>query len=65
MRPFKNRKNLHVLLNSTVARVLINTTTRSAYGVEVFVNGNKRIMYANKEVIVSGGTKDQFKLQRF
>lgn len=62
LRPFRNRKNLHILLNSTVTKVLINTTTRNAYGVEVLVNGNKQLLYANKEVIVSGG-KDLANLQ--
>lgn len=56
LRPFKQRRNLQILLNSTVSRVLINSSTKSAYGVEVFNNGQKQVIYASKEVIVSGGT---------
>lgn len=55
LRPFKNRRNLHILMNSTVTRVLINSNTKSAYGIEVLNNGAKQVIYASKEVIVSGG----------
>ncbi|KAK9872827.1 hypothetical protein WA026_019611 [Henosepilachna vigintioctopunctata] len=55
LRPFKNRKNLNILMNSTVTRILINTTTKQAYGVEVINNGIKQVIYASKEVIISGG----------
>jgi glucose dehydrogenase (acceptor) len=55
LRPFKNRRNLHILMNSTVTRVLINTTTKQTYGVEVINNGVKQVVYSSKEVIVSGG----------
>lgn len=55
LRPFKHRRNLHILMNSTVTRVLINTTTKQAYGIEVINNGIKQVIYARKEVIVSGG----------
>ncbi|KAJ8939715.1 hypothetical protein NQ314_011001 [Rhamnusium bicolor] len=55
LRPFKHRRNLHILMNATVSRVLINTTTKQAYGVEVLNEGKKQIIYASKEVIVSGG----------
>ncbi|CAH1111729.1 unnamed protein product [Psylliodes chrysocephalus] len=55
LRPFKNRQNLHILLNSTVTKVLINTTTKQAYGVEVLREGKKSTIYAIKEVILSGG----------
>ncbi|XP_019869240.2 glucose dehydrogenase [FAD, quinone] [Aethina tumida] len=56
LRPFKNRRNLHILMNATVTRVLINTTTKQAYGVEVLNSGLKQVIYASKEVILSGGT---------
>jgi len=55
LRPFKNRKNLHILLNSTVTRVLINQTTKQAYAVELLNNGVKQVIYANKEIVISGG----------
>lgn len=56
IRPFKNRRNLHILMNATVTKVLINTTTKKAYGVEVLRKGTKENIYATKEVIVSGGS---------
>lgn len=55
LRPFKHRRNLQILLNATVSRVLINTSTKSAYGVEVLNNGQKQVIYSSKEVIISGG----------
>ncbi|CAH1975010.1 unnamed protein product [Acanthoscelides obtectus] len=55
LRPFNQRTNLHVLMNATVTRVLINNTTKQAYGVEVLKHGQKQLIYASKEVIVSGG----------
>lgn len=55
IRPFKNRRNLHILMNATVTKVLINSTTKKAYGVEVLRKGAKENIYATKEVIVSAG----------
>ncbi|KAL3271400.1 hypothetical protein HHI36_021881 [Cryptolaemus montrouzieri] len=55
LRPFKHRRNLNILMNSTVTRILINTTTKQAYGIEVINNGIKQVIYASKEVIISGG----------
>lgn len=55
IRPFKNRKNLDILMNTTVTKVLVNKSTKQAYGVEILTNGNKKIIYSKKEVIVSGG----------
>ncbi|KAF5285224.1 hypothetical protein FQR65_LT13339 [Abscondita terminalis] len=55
LRPFVNRSNLHIMMNATATRVLINSSTKSAYGVEVLNNGKKQVVYASKEVIVSGG----------
>lgn len=56
LRPHKNRPNLNVLLNTTVSRVLINSTTKRAYGVELLAaDGTTRHIRASKEVVVSGG----------
>ncbi|CAG9861747.1 unnamed protein product [Phyllotreta striolata] len=55
LRPFTRRNNLHVLLNATVSKVLINASTKEAYGVEVLQDGKRTSVYATKEVIVSGG----------
>lgn len=55
LRPVKERGNLHVLLNTTVARVLVNDR-KEAYGVEVIRGDGTRQTYnAKLEVIVSGG----------
>lgn len=42
-------------MNTTVTKVLINTTTKKVYGIEVLRKGSKENIYATKEVIVSGG----------
>lgn len=55
LRPVKNRPNLHVMLNSTVTRILINQTLKEAYGVEVFTNGRLETFLAKNEVILSAG----------
>ncbi|XP_066149017.1 glucose dehydrogenase [FAD, quinone] [Euwallacea fornicatus] len=55
IRPFKNRKNLDILMNATVTRVLVNPQSNEAYGVEVLKDGTMQVIYASKEVIVSGG----------
>lgn len=47
-------------MNATVTRVLINTNTKQAYGVEVLHDGKKQVIYASKEVIVSGGRSKRF-----
>ncbi|KAL0867473.1 hypothetical protein ABMA27_008259 [Loxostege sticticalis] len=56
LRPAKHRANLHVMLNATVTRVLINQTTRQAYAVEVRnSHGGTEVIFANNEIILSGG----------
>ncbi|KAJ8949205.1 hypothetical protein NQ318_021698 [Aromia moschata] len=55
LRPFKRRKNLHIQMGTIVSRVLINSVTKQAYGVETIKDGKKQIIYASKEVILSAG----------
>lgn len=57
LRPARDRPNLHVWLNATVTRVLIDPKKKSAYGVEVRRGGDARTerVSARNEVIVSGG----------
>ncbi|XP_025205894.1 glucose dehydrogenase [FAD, quinone] isoform X2 [Melanaphis sacchari] len=57
LRPAKDRSNLHVMLNTTVTRVLIDPKKKAAYGVEVYSGTDGRIISINarQEVIVSGG----------
>lgn len=53
LRPARLRPNLHVMLNTTVARVLINQTTRQAYAVEVRNSqGGTEVIFANNEIIL-------------
>ncbi|XP_050539422.1 glucose dehydrogenase [FAD, quinone]-like [Daktulosphaira vitifoliae] len=53
--PARKRKNLHVKKYSTVTKILIDSVSKTAIGVE-FVNGRKKYrVYARKEVIVSSG----------
>ncbi|KAI5651962.1 GMC oxidoreductase domain-containing protein [Phthorimaea operculella] len=54
LNPVKNRKNLKVIKNSLVSKVLINKKGQ-AYGVEVDQGGKKFKVYAKQEVILSAG----------
>lgn len=57
LRPIKDRPNLHFLLNTTVSKILINTTTKEAYGIEVMKHdGQRESILTKKEVILSAGT---------
>ncbi|CAH1132792.1 unnamed protein product [Ceutorhynchus assimilis] len=55
LRPIRLRKNFHLSLYSHVTRILIDPTTRRAYGVEFIKHGIKHKILAKKEVILSGG----------
>lgn len=56
IRPARMRNNLHILLNTTVTKVLIQPNTKTVLGVEVSDQfGSMRKILAKKEVIVSGG----------
>ncbi|XP_071448090.1 glucose dehydrogenase [FAD, quinone] [Hetaerina americana] len=60
LRPARARPNLDILLDTLATRVLINATTKRAYGVEYIrmkdnpENRTERA-YARKEVVLSGG----------
>jgi len=55
LNPVRNRNNLHVTLESTVTKVLIDPSTNRTIGVE-FVKHNQIIrVFANKEVILCAG----------
>lgn len=57
LRPVHNRRNLRVLTNAQVTRILISEWEKRAYGVElVDKNGRKRMVKCGKEVILSAGT---------
>lgn len=56
LRPVKDRPNLHFLLNTTVARVLVDPGKKQAYGVEVVRgDGSMERILAKNEVVVCGG----------
>ncbi|XP_026675084.1 glucose dehydrogenase [FAD, quinone]-like [Ceratina calcarata] len=56
LRPVKGRYNLQVLINAQVTKVLMNQWQRKALGVElVDKDGYRRIVKANKEVILTAG----------
>ncbi|KAF5272045.1 hypothetical protein FQR65_LT05026 [Abscondita terminalis] len=55
IRPIRRKNNLKISLNSHVSKVLIDTDTKAAYGVEYVKNGITYKAYARKEVILSAG----------
>lgn len=56
LRPNKMRANLHVMLNATVTRILINQTNRQAYAVQVMNSfGQTETIFANHEIVLSAG----------
>jgi len=56
LRPVHNRKNLRVLTNAQVTKILISPWEQKAYGVElVDKNGHKRVIKCDKEVILTAG----------
>ncbi|XP_068967260.1 glucose dehydrogenase [FAD, quinone]-like [Bombus flavifrons] len=56
LRPARSRKNLQVTMNAHVTKILIEPSSKKAYGVEFVRDGQTVRVRANKEVIVSGGT---------
>lgn len=56
LRSTKDRPNLKVAKYTIATKVLIESETKHAYGVQVLLKDGKKIeIYANKEVIVSAG----------
>ncbi|XP_051160896.1 glucose dehydrogenase [FAD, quinone]-like [Leptopilina boulardi] len=54
LRPARNRQNLHIMINSTVSKILFDRN-KKAIGVEFYKNGKLIQVKVNKEVIVSAG----------
>lgn len=53
LRPHSRRTNLHIMLNATATRLLINHTTRQAYAVQVLNSfGKIETIFANNEIIL-------------
>ncbi|XP_052740385.1 glucose dehydrogenase [FAD, quinone]-like [Bicyclus anynana] len=55
LEPISNRRNLKIVTNAFVTKILINNQAR-AYGVEVKINGLIKRFYAKIEVVLSAGT---------
>ncbi|XP_029680539.1 glucose dehydrogenase [FAD, quinone]-like [Formica exsecta] len=56
LRPVFDRKNLRVLINAQVTKILISPWEKKAYGVELIdKNGRKRVVKCDKEVILTAG----------
>lgn len=56
LRPVLHRKNLIVITESYVTKILIHDFTKTAYGVTFMHNRRKYVARASREVILSGGT---------
>ncbi|KAL1130305.1 hypothetical protein AAG570_013243 [Ranatra chinensis] len=56
LRPVKDRPNLHIMLNTTATKVLIDPKEKKAYGVQILrSDGRVETILAKNEVILSGG----------
>ncbi|KAJ2942831.1 hypothetical protein O0L34_g15019 [Tuta absoluta] len=62
LHPHKKRKNLHILHSTRATKVLIDPSTKTAYGVEFYRNGRMYQVRARKEVILSAGPIESPKL---
>lgn len=56
IKPALNRKNLHIMLNTRVTKVLIDSKTKIAQGVEFVRKKRRMVIKARKEVILSAGS---------
>ncbi|XP_075973163.1 ecdysone oxidase-like [Anticarsia gemmatalis] len=56
LNPAKHRKNLVIVKNCFVRKVLIDKSTKKAYGVEAEYGSEIFTYFSNKEVILSAGT---------
>lgn len=55
LHPKKNRANLHILPETTATKVLIDSSTKTATGVEYYRNKKMNIVKVRREVILSAG----------
>ncbi|KAL7042669.1 hypothetical protein ACKWTF_001241 [Chironomus riparius] len=56
LEPILHRPNLHILVNTRVTKILIDPTTKNAYGVRFRRNDKNFNVLARREVILSSGT---------
>uniref|UniRef100_A0A8D8J0D8 Glucose dehydrogenase [FAD, quinone] n=6 Tax=Culex pipiens TaxID=7175 RepID=A0A8D8J0D8_CULPI len=55
LHPVRNRRNLHISMNSIVTKILIDPDTKTAYGVQFTKNGVSHTILTKKEIILSAG----------
>ncbi|KAF5286203.1 hypothetical protein FQA39_LY16373 [Lamprigera yunnana] len=55
LRPIRLRKNLHISILTQASKILINPSTKIAYGIQYIKNGIWKTVLAKKEVILSAG----------
>jgi choline dehydrogenase len=55
LHPIRNRKNFHLMKRSQVTKILIDPSTKTAYGVEFVQDKKKYVVRARREVILSAG----------
>lgn len=55
LRPVRLRRNIHTAINSHVTKIVIDSLTMKAIGVEFVRDGRKQMVRARKEVILSAG----------
>lgn len=55
LEPFENRANLEIITSARVTKILIDSDSNQAYGVEFYKNNIKYTMQSKKEVILSAG----------
>lgn len=58
----QSRKNIDIITNAFVTKILINSKTKEARGVAYEKNGKRYRVFAKKEVIISGGALNSPKL---
>lgn len=56
LKTVQHRANLHISAGCRVTKILIDPTTKQAYGVEFLKNNRKHFIRATKEVILSAGS---------
>ncbi len=56
LRPVRNRKNLHISMNSHVLKVVIDPVTKVATDVQFEKGGRMYLVKATKEIVLSAGS---------
>lgn len=62
LRPIRHRPNLHIAMNSRVLKILIDSKTKTAFGIRMRRYDKVYTVLASKEVILSAGTLNSAQL---